>query len=199
MDRLSSSTARRNSLSFFFQTVMPSIIRTGLCYSWSALVLQSVLSSQWGWICVIWEGVCVSMYVLVLYVLHVVQDGLTSVGAILEEVAPEWKLQGLAFERIYRHADHLYTKTLNNYLQLPVNLWFGMFSSEIALVPLWLSAHEGTDVFSVIQTSNYIIQRCSIWDTCVHICGFVCAWLCMCERGCMRLLMCMSMCVCVFM
>lgn len=103
---------------YTFRAVMPSTSgRAGLCYSWSELVLQSVLSPRWAWICVIWEGVCVSMYVHVLYVLHIVRDGLTSVGAILEEFTSEWKLQGWPL----RHADHLYIRTLNNYLQLPVN------------------------------------------------------------------------------
>lgn len=34
------------------------------------------------------------MYAHVLYVLHIVQDSLTSICAGMEEFAPEWKLQG---------------------------------------------------------------------------------------------------------
>ena len=42
------------------------------------------------------------------------------------------KITGLAFEKLYRHTDHLYIKTLNNYLQLPINS-----SLMIWNVPKW--------------------------------------------------------------
>lgn len=46
--------------------------------------------------------------------------------------------------------------------------------------PSWLPAAGGWDVFSVGQTSDSIMQRRSIWDACVHMCGTVCVELCVC-------------------
>lgn len=159
------------------------------------IVLRPMLSPQWGWICLMWEGVCVSMYVLVLCVLHIVRDSLTSVSAILEEVALQWKLQVWPLRGICRHADHLYTKTLNNYSQLPVNsklVILGCYEVKLLAGCLLMKAL----MFSPLYKQVPLIQLCSIWDTCVHASGFVCAWLCMCEWGC---IVNASVCVCVFM
>lgn len=78
-----------------------------------AILCCSRCSPRPAWICVLREGVCVSMYVHVLCVLHIVQHSLTSVAAFLEEFTPGWRWPAWPS----RHADHSYIRRLKNFPQ----------------------------------------------------------------------------------